>query len=815
MIFPEDFEHKIGFDAIRRELKRYCDSSLGIEQCDRLRFSSRTAEFALWLRQTDEMTRLLQSEREFPLSALHDLRVAIHDIAAPGTNLQPDTLHRLRAQLQVVGRLAAYFRGDDATAPQSIKAILDSLVPLPDVVQAINAVLDGQGNVRDNASPTLQELRETLRHTMASIAGIMRRVIAQGKAIGALDNDVQPGMRDGRLVIPVSPANKRRVRGIVHDESATGKTIFIEPEEVVEANNRVRETEADIAREILRILVALTDEIRPHGATIISNEETLGLLDFIRAKARFARDIDGQMPTVHDYPMLEWYHAAHPALTLSLREHGKQVVPLDLQLDDKQRILVISGPNAGGKSVCLKTVGVVQYMAQCGVLPPMYSNSHIGTFADIMIDIGDQQSIENELSTYSSHLNNMKMMLSKGKRDTLILIDEFGSGTEPQIGGALAQAILGELASNRVMGVITTHYQNLKQFADETDGLFNGAMLYDRNKMTPLFQLQVGYPGSSFAIEIARKIGLPASVIASAEQIVGTEYINMDKYILDIARDRRYWERKRHEIHLKEKRIDAIVEDYNRRLADLSAQGRTIIHDAKATARDILAQSNAQIERTIKEIREQQAEREHTMELRKQLEEFRAKLQTADEETLPLKPLESVGDKRGDNAKKKKKTAAPRVDKPLGEGDRVLLKGGDTVGTILTIDEKYATVAFGAMKVRVEVGKLERTNRKEPEAKRAVVSASTLEDIRSRQLAFKPEIDVRGMRADEALQAVTYFIDDAIQFQASRVRILHGTGNGVLREVLRGYLNSVPGVKSVRDEHVQLGGAGITIVELE
>ncbi len=819
MIYPDNFETTIGFDVVRRELKRYCASAMGVERCEQMGFSSRSSEFIVWLQQGEQMLKLIQSGRELPLGNLHDLRSPLLGIGTPGSHLTTDQLHSLREQLTNVGRIASFFRGDVSDASQSqykhIKSITDSLHPLPEVTASINAVLDPHGNVRDNASPLLQELRDTLRHIQASIATIMRRVITRAKADGVLDSDVQPGMRDGRLVLPVAPANKRRVRGIVHDESATGKTLYIEPEEIVEANNRIRETEAEIARELLHILIELTDTIRPHVTELLSNVDTLGLLDFIRAKAQFARDIDGQMPTVHDKPLFEWYHAAHPALTLSLREHGKQVVPMDLQLDESRRILVISGPNAGGKSVCLKTVGVVQYMIQCGVLPSLYSNSHVGTFENMMVDIGDQQSIEDELSTYSSHLFNMRQMMQRAGRGTLLLIDEFGSGTEPQMGGALAQAILAKFALSGSMGIITTHYHNLKQMADTTDGLVNGAMLYDRSKMTPLFQLQVGYPGSSFAIEIARKIGLPADVLANAEEIVGSDYINMDKYLLDIARDRRYWEHKRHEIRLKEKRIDEIAEEYNTRLEELAARQRQILHDARVEARELLSQSNAQIERTIKEIREMQAERERTREAREQLEEFRARLNSTsiDESAMPLQPLKSSSERKGKKIKKQKPIIT--ADTPLQVGDRVLMKGGNTVGTILMIDEKYATVAFGAMKVRVETGKIERTMRKENVEKHSALSAATLDDIRSRQLSFKPDIDVRGMRADEALQAVTYFIDDAIQFQASRVRILHGTGTGVLREVLRGYLNSVPGVKSVHDEHVQFGGAGITVVDLE
>ena len=650
----------------------------------------------------------------------------------------------------------------------------------------------------------------------SSINGTLRRIIAQGKQDGILDNDVQPSLRDGRLVLPVNAMNKRKLHGIVHDESATGKTVFIEPEAIVEANNRIRETEAEIAREIIRILTEVTDLIRPHLDELAGVLDTLGLLDFIRAKALFAQDVGAQMCHVDRKPVLEWYSAVHPALLLSLRTQGKEVVPLNIALNRQNRILVISGPNAGGKSVCLKTVGIVQYMMQCGLLPPLRDNSHMGIFRDIFIDIGDQQSIENDLSTYSSHLQNMKLFLSKGGKETLILIDEMGSGTEPQIGGAIAQSILEQLNDHQVMGVVTTHYQNLKHFAEEAEGVVNGAMLYDRQRMQPLFQLSVGYPGSSFAIEIARKTGLPQQVIDKASEIVGSDYINMDKYLLDIVRDRRYWENKRQDIRAKEKRLDQMVADYDERLENIRAEHRQIIHEARDEAKEILRTSNAQIERTIKEIREQQAEKERTKELRRQLDEFKQRL-NAEEPEIPTRLKELTPKDKPHRKQPKKQTPKPLPvkERPLQAGDNVVLKGTTTVGTLISIDEKYALVAFGNIKTRIEADKVERTMRKEKKNKVESLGRTTTDEIRNRQLNFKPDIDVRGMRADEALQAITYFIDDAIQFSAQRVRILHGTGTGALKVAIREYLRTVNGVKSYRDEHVQFGGAGITVVELE
>ena len=822
MIYPSNFESKIGFTTVRKEINSRCISTLGQHCCEQMHFSTRFDEVMLWLNQTNEFLSILQSKREFPLNYFFDMRTTLKAIAVPGNHLSAESLFNLQRSLTTVGEIVRFFeRSSDEGTPAypSLARLAKTMQSFPDIIAEIGRILDKNGNIKDNASPLLQELRRAIANATASINGLLRKVIATGRQEGYLDKDTTPSVRDGRLVIPVSSMHKRKLLGIVHDESASGRTIFIEPEEVVEANNRIREAENEVKREIVRILTEVTDLIRPHAEELLATYRVLGLIDFIRAKAVFAQDVDGQMPHVEKNPHVELYHAIHPALLLSLREQGKDVVPLNIELNSQQRILLISGPNAGGKSVCLKTVGVVQYMMQCGVLPTVYYNSHMGIFNSIYIDIGDQQSIEDDLSTYSSHLQNMKTFLVRGDKRSLILIDEFGSGTEPQIGGAIAQAILDQLNKSRIMGVITTHYQNLKQFADDTPGIVNGAMLYDRQQMKPLFQLSIGYPGSSFAIEIARKTGIPREVIDKASEIVGSDYINMDKYLLDIVRDRKYWENKRYDIHQKEKKINAIAEQYNERLEKLNHEYKSILKEARNEALDIIAQSNSQVERTIKDIKEVQAEKEKTRQVRQQLEEFKQRLAQEDQAQglKEIRPLKSIN--KPNKKEKTKKTHITKKDdrnRPLQPGDSVLLKGGaSTVGTIISLDEKYAVVAFGSLKTRVEVSRLERTLRKAESREKPSITKSTADDIRHRQLHFKTEIDVRGMRADEAVQAVTYFIDDAIQFMYKTVRILHGTGTGALREAIRQYLNTVNGVKNYHDEHVQLGGAGITIVNLE
>ena len=822
MIYPSNFESKIGFTTIRKEITARCISTLGQDCCEKMRFSTNLQDVTLWLNQTNEFLGILQSKREFPLNFFFDMRSTLRAIAVPGSHLSEENLFNLQRSLTTVSEIGRFFErasNEGSHLYPNLARLVKTMQPFPEIVAEISRILDKNGNVKDNASPLLQDLRRAIASATASINGLLRKVINTGREAGYLDKDTTPSVRDGRLVIPVSPMHKRKLRGIVHDESASGRTIFIEPEEVVETNNRIREAEGEVKREIIRILTEVTDMIRPHAEELIATYRMLGLIDFIRAKAVFAQDVDGQLPHVEKDPHIELYHAVHPALLLSLREQGKEVVPLNIELNRQQRILLISGPNAGGKSVCLKTVGVVQYMMQCGVLPTVYYNSHMGMFNSIFIDIGDQQSIEDDLSTYSSHLQNMKTFLIRGDKRSLVLIDEFGSGTEPQIGGAIAQAILEQLNKSRIMGVITTHYQNLKHFADEAPGIVNGAMLYDRQQMKPLFQLSIGYPGSSFAIEIARKTGIPREVIDKASEIVGSDYVNMDKYLLDIVRDRKYWENKRYDIHQKEKKLNALAEQYNERLEKLNNEYKSILKQARSEALDIIAKSNSQVEQTIKEIKTVQAEKEKTRLVRQQLEEFKQRLAQEDEaESLkdiqPLKPVATPPKK--DKNKKKHIVKKDNKDRPLLPGDNVLLKGGSsTIGSIISIDEKYAVVAFGSLKTRVEISRLERTMRKTEVREKPSITKSTADDIRARQLNFKSEIDVRGMRADEAIQAVTYFLDDAIQFSYKTLRILHGTGTGALKVAIRQYLNTVPDVKNYHDEHVQLGGAGITVVNLE
>lgn len=817
MIYPESFEKKTGFDAVRSEVMRLCQSNgaraIAEEQ---LRFVTDFDTITRRLDSVDEMAGILSGDTAFPLGATGDVESLLSKVRPEGTFLSAEELNTVNSALVTSIAIAEFFNSaaeEGVTPYPTLTTIASGMESFDNVSATISRSVDRFGDIKDTASAELAQIRRQLQQTQASISSVMRRVISRAVENGYLEADASAVVRDGRLVLPVSPMHKRHINGIVHDESASGKTYFIEPAEMVEANNRIRELQIEERREIVRILKEITSAIRPDIEPMKATLHIVAEIDFIHAKAQYAKRVDAHKPHLSDKTELEWYHAVHPVLLLSLESHGKKIVPLDITLSQSNRMLIISGPNAGGKSVCLKTVGIVQYMMQCGMLPTLYENSHMGIFESIFIDIGDDQSIEDDLSTYSSHLRNMKYFLQNGNSHTLALIDEFGGGTEPTIGGAIAQAMLKDFNLKEMWGVITTHYQNLKNFAEDTPGLINGSMLYDRHLMQPLFKLHIGNPGSSFAIEIARKTGLPAQIIADAEEIAGSDYVRLDRYLLDIARDKRYWEHKRDAIRLKEKKIDTLISNYEQEASTLRDKRREIIAEARTEAQRILDSSNATIERTIREIKNAQAERDRTRAARMQMEHEKASLLNEKDNDGP----EILNRHRDKKKKAKAEAPAPqKAEEPLRAGDNVKLEGQTTVGTIMEISGKRAVVNFGLLKTTVELSRLRRTIAKPQSGARdtSFVSSATTDAARKRQLAFSNELDVRGMRVDEALQAVTYFLDDAIQFSAGRVRILHGTGTGALRTAIRQMLDSVPGVASYRDEHVQFGGAGITVADL-
>ena len=823
MIYPQNFEEKIGFDNIRALLKGKCLSDLGRERVADMSFATSLHVIENEIDMTVELMSVMSSEADFPVNHFYDMRQSLKKIRIEGTWMSEQEIFDLRRSLQTVADIASFFGGeDDGERYPALKRLAADVVLFPDVVKRIDAIIDKFGKVKDNASARLREIRMELSSVMSGISKNLYGIIRAAQNDGYVDKDVVPTMRDGRLVIPVAPALKRRIKGIVHDESASGKTVFIEPAEIVDANNRIRELESEEKREIIRILTDFADYLRPQADAMMISYDFLGEIDFIRAKALFSIQVGAVKPDMSSSQIVDWSNAVHPLLKLSLEKHGKKVVPLDIRLNGRQRILLISGPNAGGKSVCLKTVGLLQYMYQCGMPVCMDESSVVGLFDDIFIDIGDEQSIENDLSTYSSHLLNMKIMLKKCNAKSLLLIDEFGSGTEPQIGGAIAEALLQRFNAAGACGVITTHYQNLKHFADSHEGVVNGAMLYDRQKMQALFQLQIGNPGSSFAVEIARKIGLPEDVIKDASDMVGSDYVNSDKYLQDIVRDKRYWENKRQNIRQKEKALESTIAAYEKAFEELKSERKDILLKAKDEALKLISDSNAAIENTIREIKEAQAEKEKTKELRKELTDLKAAIESEnnDEEERIKAKMERLREKQQRRKKEKAKPdAAKTVDRPkeieLKAGDFVRVKGQSSVGQIMEISGGNVKVAFGTMVMTLKKDRIEPAAApKKADNRVSAVSLQTQDHIYEKKLAFKQDIDVRGMRGDEAVQAVTYFIDDAIQVGMDRVRILHGTGNGILRTLIRQYLETVPGVKNYRDEHVQFGGAGITVVDL-
>ena len=843
MIYPQNFEQKIGFDQIRQLLKEKCLSTLGEERVTDMAFSDRFSEVEERLDQVTEFVRILQEEDNFPAQYFFDVRPSLKRIRVEGMYLDEQELFDLRRSLETIRDIVCFLQKsedeEESTSPYPcLKRLAGDITVFPQLIGKINGILSPYGKIKDNASAELARIRRELASTMGSISRSLNSILRNAQSEGVVDKDVAPTMRDGRLVIPVVPALKRKIKGIVHDESASGKTVFIEPAEVVEANNRIRELEGDERREIIRILMEFSNLLRPSIPDVLLSYEFLAEIDFIRAKALFSEQITGLKPAFENKQVLDWTMAVHPLLQLSLAKHGKKVVPLDIELNEKQRILIISGPNAGGKSVCLKTVGLLQYMLQCGLLIPMHERSHAGIFSNIFIDIGDEQSIEDDLSTYSSHLTNMKIMMKSCNERSLILIDEFGGGTEPQIGGAIAEAVLKRFNQKQTFGVITTHYQNLKHFAEDHEGVVNGAMLYDRHLMQALFQLQIGNPGSSFAVEIARKIGLPEDVIADASEIVGSEYINADKYLQDIVRDKRYWEGKRQTIRQREKHMEETIARYQAEIEELQKSRKEILRKAKEEAEQLMQEANARIENTIRTIKEVQAEKEKTRQVRQELSDFRESMEALaakEQEEKIARKIEKLKEKQ--NRKKEQKANRGQENalsaQALAEqqarkeaerlaaivpGSNVKIKGQTSVGEVLEINGKNAVVAFGSIKTTVKLDRLERTNAQPKQAdvstKSTYISSQTQDSMYEKKLNFKQDIDVRGMRGDEALQAVTYFIDDAILVGMSRVRILHGTGTGILRTLIRQYLQTVPGVSHFADEHIQFGGAGITVVDL-
>ena len=816
MLYPHNIEQKIDFQVIRDGLKGCCMSSLGKERVDAMQWLTHYPTVRDLLARVREMMAVMTDPAlAFPHGEIYDLREALSRIRIEGLFMDEAELFSLRKMLDYAGQLERFFATLDKVkypllSQESGDGWLNSLESRVEsrdsnigfLIASIDAILDRYGKMRDNASPELARIRKEISASQGSVSRVLNAILRQAQAEGILDKDAAPTMREGRLVLPVPPAYKRKIGGIVHDESATGKTVFIEPQQVVEANNRIRELEGEERRERMRILMAITAEIRPQVPQILETETYLGEVDFLRAKALFAIDLHAIVPEISKKPMIDWREAYHPVLLLNFRRQGKTVVPLTIRLlGDKakgeiapqksadfsgtpqargERILVISGPNAGGKSVCLKTVAMLQYMLQCGLPVPMNEASTMGFFKQLLMDIGDEQSIEDDLSTYSSHLRNMKHFVRYADAQTLLLIDEFGTGTEPMIGGAIAEAVLSQLNEQHAFGVITTHYGNLKHLAERTEGIINGAMLYDRGQLKPLFQLSIGQAGSSFAVEIARQIGLPETIIQRATEIVGEEHIDYDKHLQDIARDKRYWENKRQNIRQKEKHLEEKIAHYEEQMAGIKAKKRAILEEANAEAADLLRKSNATIERTIREIKEAKAEKKATQAARQKVETLKTKVE-----------------KKGDKAMRRE------GEKARGEKQKNILRDLSELKVLTKHPAKL----------------IQEQGTKSQDQRRV---SNVADELRRRKLSFSRELDIRGLRVDEALEAVMAYVDDALMVNAEQVTILHGTGTGALKQVVRDYLaerqKSMRRLKSgdisFHDGDPDRGGAGITIIEL-
>jgi DNA mismatch repair protein MutS2 len=807
VIFPENFEEKIGFDQIRGMLRANCVSTLGEEYVDNIRFETHYETICLQLEQTEEFRQLLLFGMTFPAQNYFNLIPDLQRISLPGSHLLQDTLFDLKSSLQTLLEIIAYLRElDDKKFPRLIALVRDISLE-NDLLHAIRRIMDDRGRIKDSASEKLTEIRQHLLRLAGEADKSIRNILLQARKSGWVNPNDEVTIRNGRTVIPVPATHKRKIRGFIHDESATGQTVYIEPAEALETNNEIKELENAEQREITKILIAFTDYLRPQAPEIIRSYYFMGEIDFIRARASLALVLHAGLPILNNFPVVSWRDVRHPLLFLALRKQKKNVVPLDIDLNKDQRILVISGPNAGGKSVCLKTVGLLQYMVQCGLLVPMRETSEVGIFKDLFIDIGDEQSLENDLSTYTSHLRNMKYFSLKAGNRSLFLIDELGTGTEPQVGGAIAEAVLEHLNSKGAFGVVTTHYTNLKLLADKTPGLVNGAMLFDTKLMQPLFQLQMGNPGSSFAFEMARKTGFPWYILRSAEKKAGKPQVKFDRQLQQLEVEKKQVANKQKELIALEKRAAESLSKYTTLLETLETNKAQMLAKARKEAAQIIDSSNKLIENTIREIKEAQAEKEQTRLIRQQMQEQGEKVQAQAAPAPETKPLS-----------KPKKVKKPANENRILVGNRVRIPPQVTVGEVIEIGGTEAVVSFGSVMMRVPVTQLVNVGEEEYHQKvlmRRKSYGNIVDDLNNKMTNFKLTLDLRGKRAEEAIGELQKYLDDAMLLSIKQVSILHGKGNGILRDIIREQLRGHPEVKHFHDEKIEMGGSGITAVILK
>lgn len=837
-------EEKLGFDRVRAAIADKCSTAYAVERVENEKFCTMTREIRRRLVVTDEMRMILMFEDSFPCAGFVDCLDFLKKLSRQGNYIDLGSLGKLRTMLETLQKVSAFFSQIKDGVYPNLKRMAASVMLFPEVRRRIDAILDRYGAVKDTASDVLYDIRKSLRDKENALSRRANAILRKAQEEGLVDSDASVTMRDGKMLIPVPAANKRRVPGFVYDESASGKTSFVEPAEIVELDNEIAELRFAEGREILRILVEFSDFLRPYIPELIDAAKFMGELDFIMAKAHVALDYIAGMPVISENGEMNLRKARHPLLEKALRKEGREIVPLTVTLTKSKHILLISGPNAGGKSVCLKTVGLLQYMFQWGMLIPTSETSEMLVFDRIMVDIGDDQSLDNDLSTYSSFLSDMREMVEVADEKTLVLIDEFGSGTEPAAGGAIAEAILARLDERGCYGVITTHYTNLKLYASADRGVVNGAMMFDVKNIAPMFKLEMGLPGNSFAFELARKMGLPEDLVKDAEARAGETYVDMERNLRRIARNRKALDEKLERIRVTDKTLESITGKYEKELKDIKQLRKEILDQAHKEASEIISGANRQVEQTIRTIKEKQAEKESTQEARKQLQGFLGAFaaskeqQQKEKDDYIEKKIRQIDERRArqkqrkqDRADEAQKAEAERQEaerlreesfrnSPLKAGEKVRVKSNGMVGEVLRVSDKAVQVAVGSIVSKLPHDKVERITSNEfrsaSKAESRNVSKVRIDSsLTERKLAFKAELDIRGERVTDALEKVMRYTDDAIMLGVSSVRIIHGKGTGALREEIQKFLRTTPGVSSVTDEHIQFGGTGVTIVQFD
>lgn len=833
-------EQKLGFDKIKESLALRCSTRYAKERIELERISTNGATIEKRLALADEMRLVCMFESTFPSEGFIDNIDYLKPLEIDSAVLSIENLRKLSVFLENLRAILAFFKKCKPEQYPHLKHMAEPVLFFPEISRRLSLILDKSGEIKDNASPELYQIRKSIREKESSISRKIQSILRKAQEEGIAEEEATVSIRDGRMLIPVNSGNKRKLQGFIYDESASGKTVFIEPAAVVELNNEVKELYFAQQREIYRILREFSDFVRPYLPDLINGARFTGEIDFLRAKGYVAMQMEAGKPILSTENELKLVKGRHPILEAALKKEKKEIVPLSLTLTQNKHILVISGPNAGGKSVCLKTVGLLQYMFQWGLLVPASEVSEFTIFENIFIDIGDEQSIENDLSTYSSHLTNMKELLLKANERSLVLIDEFGSGTEPTAGGAIAETILARMDARGVYGIVTTHYTNLKLYASNSPGTINGAMLFDTANIRPLYKLETGLPGNSFAFELARKIGLPEQVIKEAEERAGTSFVDMEKQLRKISRNRRQLDEKLSRIRNTDKTLENITTRYQKELEDIQTAKKQILAEARKEAEQILSLANKKIEATIKTIKEAQAEREKTKLARKELEDFNKTLKQEQLSTGDKKIADKMQQliERKKRKEERKKRAEERkglpeeqnrqnqssesskkqsdVNQPLQIGDKVKMKGKEITGEIIQIGGNSVSISIGSIISKVSIESLERISNKEfgktLNTPPKPIGGYHSEALSERRLNFKPSIDIRGERLIDALDIVNRFIDDAIMVGIDQVKILHGKGNGILKEEIRKYLKTIPGVVSCKDEDIRYGGSGITIV---